>query len=124
LSVKELKSCEICGRLFWPKTAWQKMCSPFCRAVKKADTASKWNKSHPNGPTDPICTICGKPVEGPDQRKKTRPFTKHASCVYEDCKKTILKGEKLTSAQYQNLNAIGYTIRQLKKEILMKDGEN
>ena len=114
------KQCVICKQMYVPALPnRQKTCSSECRKAysrilnnseKQRSSHKEWyNKTHPL-----FCKLCGKPIQRVD---KLRPQRMHDECIYEDCKKTLAFGKRLSDLQRNRLVSRGFSITEFKEAV-------
>ena len=123
--------CPICGKEFEPKQSNYSICSPECRKIyarqyqkkyhdenreallaKKKTQPSYLKKLAENRKKQHLCSICGKPVQWDRYRHPLR----HDECVLTEIISSVNAGNRITDAQYQQLQARGYSIKEFRAE--------
>ena len=113
------KTCIICGKLFTPALRHetvQRTCSPECRRLysneqsrayqQKPDIKAMRRKQYYDTHKT-YCQLCGKVVEHDMNARSNAPTARmHDECVYADCRRTLMCGNKLNHVQQLRIDII------------------
>lgn len=114
------KQCVICGQLFTPYLPTrQRTCSPECRKTdqlnyRHSDIYKQKRKAQYRKKHVALCRICGRPI---DCTKLSRPVHMHDECLFDECKRTLNAGKRLSELQRNRLASRGYTITEFREAI-------
>lgn len=116
--------CKICGTMFETDDRRFKCCSAKCSRINRLQHCKryyrehkedqlqkikKWKQEHythePNR-TPHFCKICGEPIRWTSTKHPTR----HDECIINEIIKRINSGNRMTDAQYQQLQCLGYDL--------------
>lgn len=118
--------CPYCGKSFSTKHKQKIYCSRACYYEQAKIRNAKWFENHKNARKNDSyvykpsgkCKICGEIVYNSMLFVRRSSKKIHDECAIREAKEILKSGKNLNNIQYQRIVTRGYTVGELRQEIM------